>query len=189
MKIALVRHGEVDNAYLGCYNGHIDIGLSERGRDQAKALAEAFRGHAFDAVYCSDLLRARQTLAPFSLDVAPVYTEKLREKSWGRHEGMNFEAIVQRDGLVYENFEQWLNALDGEPIDTFIGRVCRFFLEELASKPHQEVLVMTHAGVVRVLMHLLKGLSLQEAFSVDFPYSAHTMLESDRWEFGAIRCV
>jgi broad specificity phosphatase PhoE len=189
MRITLVRHGEVDTAYQGCYNGHNDIGLSEKGHAQAKALAEAFRGRGFDAVYCSDLLRARQTLAPFSLKVAPVFSEELREKSWGRHEGMTFEAICAREGLVYEDFRQWLGALDGESVDAFIRRVRGFFLEELVSRPHEEVLIMTHAGVVRVLMHLLQGLSLQEAFGVDFPYGAYTTLENDRWEFGVVQCV
>jgi broad specificity phosphatase PhoE len=189
MKVTLVRHGEVDTAYLGCYNGHNTIGLSEKGHAQARALAETFRGRAFDAVYCSDLPRARQTLDPFVLNVTPVFSEELREKSWGRHEGMRFEAICAREGLAYEDFGQWLGALGGESVDAFVGRVRGFFLEELAPEACEEVLVMTHAGVIRVLMHLLKGISLQEAFSVDFPYGAYTTLESSRWEFGAVQCV
>ena len=65
MKITLVRHAEVDEAYHGCYNGHIDIGLSKRGEEQAIALAEMFSASEFDALYCSDLLRAKKTMQYF----------------------------------------------------------------------------------------------------------------------------
>ena len=86
MKITLIRHAEVDDAYLGCYNGHIDIGLSKKGKEQARKLAKQFSSENFDAVYCSDLIRAKDTLKPFFQAKDAIYTEKLREKSWGKHE-------------------------------------------------------------------------------------------------------
>jgi len=48
---------------------------------------------------------------------------------------------------------------------------------------------VTHAGVIRVLMHLLQNISLEAAFSVDFPYSAYTVLDTSNGEFGAVQCV
>jgi len=194
MMITLVRHGEVETAYRRCYNGHNDISLSPKGREQAKALGRRLEGHTFDAVYCSDLRRCRETLEPIIqtlyMSIAnPVYTPKLREKSWGRHEGMTFDAIVEREGLVYEDFLQWINALDGEPYDAYIDRIHAFFTRELTLTPYNSVLVVTHAGVIRVLMHLLQDISLEAAFSVDFPYSAYTTLDTSNWEFGAIQCV
>ncbi len=194
MMITLVRHGEVETPYQRCYNGHNDIGLSPQGKEQAQRLADHFRNSAFDAVYCSDLRRCRETLSPIiqnsKLTIQNLdYTPKLREKSWGRHEGMTFEAIAERDGLKYENFLQWINALDGEPYDAYIQRIKAFFIRELPLTPYNNVLAVTHAGVIRVLMHLLQGITLQEAFSVDFPYSAYTMLNTSTWEFGEIRCA
>ena len=64
MMITLVRHGEVEKAYQHCYNGHNDIGLSKRGRNEAEKLALFFKEIEFNAVYCSDLKRCRETLAP-----------------------------------------------------------------------------------------------------------------------------
>jgi alpha-ribazole phosphatase len=186
MKITLVRHGEIDNAYLNCYNGHIDIGLSERGRKQAKALAEAFRGRTFDAVYCSDLRRAKQTLAPFALGRKPIYTQMLREKSWGRHEGMDFDAICEREGLEYENFGQWIDALDGEPLDAYIGRVRRFFCDELPQTGSRDLLVMTHAGVIRALYAIIMELPPEKAFAIAFPYGALVTLDTKKRQFGEI---
>jgi len=194
MMITLVRHGEVETAYRHCYNGHNDISLSPKGREQAQELSRRLKGHTFDAVYCSDLRRCRDTLEPIIQTLQtnienPVYTAKLREKSWGRHEGMTFDAIVDREGLVYENFLQWITALDGEPYDAYIDRINTFFTCELMLTPYNNVLVVTHAGVIRVLMHLLQKITLEAAFSVDFPYSAYTTLDTSNWEFGAMQCV
>lgn len=194
MTITLVRHGEVEEAYQRCYNGHNDIGLSTQGRHEAEKLALFFKEREFNAVYCSDLRRCRETLAPIIQNIKYKikninYTPFLREKSWGEHEGMTFDAITKRDGLVYKDFLQWINALDGEPYDGYIERISRFFTEYLPRQSQENVLVVTHAGVIRVLMHLLQNITLEEAFSVDFPYSAYTTLNTQRWEFGAIQCV
>ena len=179
MIITLVRHGEIDNNYLGCYNGHIDIALSERGQKEASSVAKQFEHSTFNAVFCSDLIRTRETLHPFSLNVEPTFTNQLREKSWGSHEGMTFDAIVKRDSLTYDHFEQWINALDGEPYTAYVERIHQFFLEFLPSQPYDSVLVMTHAGVIRVLYAIILKLNLEEAFSIPFPYAAHTTLDTE----------
>jgi len=192
MMITLVRHGEVDEAYHRCYNGHNDITLSTKGREEAKALSKVLEHQTYDAIYSSDLRRCRETtehIISISKCMTPIYTQDLREKSWGRHEGMTFDAIVQRDGLVYENFEQWITTLDGEPYDLYISRIKEFFTQTLPQTPYNNVLVITHAGVIRVLMHLLQNISLEEAFSINFPYSAYTTLNTETWEFGAIQCA
>jgi broad specificity phosphatase PhoE len=189
MIITLLRHGEVDEAYKGCYNGHIDIGLSQRGKAEAKALAGAFKTEHFDAVFCSDLKRCRQTLEAFDLKIKPLYTQALREKSWGRHEGKRFEEIIKTESFAYASFEQWINALDGEEYPLYIERIEHFFKDFLPLSPHKNILVVTHAGVIRVLMHLLQNISLEEAFSKGFGYANYVRLDTQNWTFGEIQCV
>ena len=192
MIITLVRHGEVEKAYQHCYNGHNDISLSDKGVQEAEHLANYFEKCSFDALYYSDLKRTQQTakiINQKSKIKNQKSTQALREKSWGRHEGMGFEAIIARDGLQYENFEQWITTLDGEPYDDYIERVKAFFTEYLPQQSHNDLLVITHAGVIRVLMHLLQNITLEKAFSIDFPYSAYTTLDTKTWQFGAIQCV
>ena len=189
MKITLVRHGEVDEAYHSCYNGHIDISLSKKGHEQAKALAEHFQFEEFDAVFCSDLKRCKETLEAFTLQSRPVFTKALREKSWGRHEGMSYDEIVQKEEFNYENFEQWVSALDGEAYEEYIQRVKNFFTGFLPANPYENILIITHAGVVRVLMHILQGISLEEAFSTKFSYANYLVLETSKWEFEPVRQI
>lgn len=189
MKLTLVRHGEVDEAYHACYNGHIDISLSLNGHSQAKALANHFKSLEYDAVFCSDLKRCKQTLDAFSLECKPVFTQALREKSWGRHEGMKFDDIIAQEAFVYEDFEQWIHALDGENYPAYIQRVKGFFTEFLPANSYEDVLIITHAGVIRVLMHILKDISLQEAFSNSFSYANYVCLDTQTWTFEEIQCV
>jgi len=187
VKITLVRHTEVDEKYHKRYNGHIDIGLSKQGKAQAEVLAELFKGEVFNLVMCSDLLRARETLAPFDQAKDTLFTEQLREKSWGRHEGKSFDEIIAEGEIVYEHFEQWIEALDGEPYAEYIKRVEKFFFEYLPQQNANTVLVVTHAGVIRVLMALVQNISLQEAFCIDVPYASATVFDTDLQTFSTIK--
>lgn len=179
MKITLVRHAEVEEKYLGCYNGHIDIGLSSKGYADAKELKKHFKASEFDAIFCSDLRRAKETLKQFIDSDSVIYTKELREKSWGEHEGMSFDEITSTTNLNYVNFEQWTDALGGEEIAKFTSRVEKFFFEYLPTLKKDNVLVITHSGVIKTYMHLLKGISLEEAFSISIPYASFVVYNSE----------
>ena len=186
MKITLVRHGEVQTPFIGKYNGHNDIGLSEKGKKEAKKLAELFTCKEFDLVYCSDLRRAKETLQAFVQAKNAVFTEKLREKSWGKHEGLGFDEITAQ-GIVYKNFSQWIEALDGENYTEYVQRVKKFFFEELVTQKADNVLVITHAGVIRVLMAIVQNLSLEEAFALALPYTSYTIYDTNLKTFSTIK--
>ncbi|MEA3374507.1 MAG: histidine phosphatase family protein [Campylobacterota bacterium] len=188
MMITLVRHAEVEERYLSCYNGHIDIGLSKRGHEQAKALAEHFESNRFDAVYCSDLIRARETLSPIPLSAAPNFTNQLREKSWGRHEGKTFDEIKMMENEGYESFDQWLALLDGEDMKAYTDRIGHFFTAFLPAQEYENVLIVTHAGVVRSLMSILRKIPIEEAFGIQFGYANYVVVDTDTWQYGPVIC-
>ncbi len=187
MKITLVRHTEVDEKYHKKYNGHIDIGLSKRGQTQSQSLGRYFYDKEFDLVFCSDLKRAKDTLAAFRQVKDAVYTQKLREKSWGKHEGLSFDEIIAQNEIEYENFEQWITALDGEPYEEYIERIKAFFFEFLPLQNAENILIVTHAGVIRVLMALVQGLCIEDAFCIDVPYSAYVVYDTNLGSFSTIK--
>jgi broad specificity phosphatase PhoE len=171
LKLTLVRHAQVDELYHNCYNGHNEIGLSKEGHAQAKELCSLLDIFRFDAVYCSDTFRAKETLK-HSLHVEhAIYTDKLREKSWGRHEGMSFNDIITQEGIKYENFLQWIKALDGEDYELYIQRVREFFFDFLPSLQKENILVVTHAGVIRVFLSLVQNINLEDAFSIKIEHT------------------
>jgi alpha-ribazole phosphatase len=170
-----MRHASVDERYVGCYNGHIDIDLSPQGVREAAEAAAGLKDIEFDGVYCSDLLRCRQTLEHLGLASA-VFDERLREKSWGRAEGMKYDEICKRFGVVYESFAQFIDAVGGESIAEFEARVSWFF-DELRGKAHANALVVTHGGVIKTLLAKHRNLGLEEAFALDVPYASITIIE------------
>ena len=181
MIITLIRHGEVEDAYRGCYNGHNNIGLSPLGVKHSRTLAAHFKAQHFDACYCSDLRRAVETFEPFHRHA--TYTDALREKSWGRHEGLSYERICTMESCAYESFEQWINLLDGESIEAFQTRIARFY-GELLLKDYDSVLIMTHAGVIRMFYYLLQKVSLEEAFALPCEYGSFCTLDTHTSQFG-----
>ena len=61
--ILIARHGQSDWNHEKRWQGHADRPLTERGREQAQALADRLAHIELDAVYSSDLQRARDTAA------------------------------------------------------------------------------------------------------------------------------
>ncbi len=83
--VYFVRHGTTTSNEAGRFQGITNNPLGEVGLRQADALAERFRGSGVEAVYCSPLLRARQTAEGICryLDCEPISVDGLREVNGG----------------------------------------------------------------------------------------------------------
>ncbi|MFK5984107.1 MAG: histidine phosphatase family protein [Pseudomonadota bacterium] len=184
MLITLLRHAEIHANDKGRYIGHTDSPLSQFGEQDAITFAKYFvqynQNNNFDYIYSSDLKRCKQSLKPFlselNLAIEPVYSKLLREKFWGKHEGKNFDEICKMENTEYINFEQWINVLDGESIEEFIRRV-KIVLEELKQNDYKNILIMSHAGVIRTLIYLLSQLSFETSFYTSLPYASFVVLK------------
>src|SRR2546421_2092518 len=88
--LLLVRHGETDWNADGRLQGHTDRPLSDFGRRQARQLAEELANESLEAIYASDLARARETaeIVGKRLGLPVVLEPELREKDWGTGEGL-----------------------------------------------------------------------------------------------------
>jgi broad specificity phosphatase PhoE len=179
MIITLVRHAKVEEEYQGKYNGHLDISLSQEGKRQAKELGLKLQKLHFDKVYCSDLKRAKETLREFHLNATTTFTNIIREKSWGIHEGKSFQEI-EETGLKYVNFEQWIDALDGENPSIYKEKIRKYFYDVIAKQNAKNILIVTHGGVISTIFSIVKNISLEEAFSQTLEYGGITTLELDR---------
>jgi len=126
-RILAIRHGETAWNADGRVQGHRDIELNERGREQALALAAVLAGEAIDAVYSSDLQRARETAEAFALPAGlTVRTDaQLRERTFGRLEGFTFAEIEQRwpdDAARWRRREPDFAVGGGESLLVFYAR-------------------------------------------------------------------
>jgi len=91
--LLLVRHGETNWNAERRWQGHADVPLNDRGRKQARTLAEQLAGERIDVIYTSDLSRARDTADAVGarLGVEVVVDPDLREIDAGAIEGLTAE--------------------------------------------------------------------------------------------------
>src|SRR5215213_2410221 len=99
--LLLARHGETAWNSEGRWQGHTDIALSPRGREQAVALAGRLQrlGHAVARIRSSDLGRARETaeIVARTLGVTDLGVDpRLRERGFGVFEGLTREECGAR---------------------------------------------------------------------------------------------
>ena len=88
--IYVVRHGETEWNLIGKQQGHMDSPLTDRGIQQANALANGLVNRGIEFIYSSDLGRAFKTAKLISARLElPVQTDKrLRERHLGSLQGL-----------------------------------------------------------------------------------------------------
>jgi len=148
--LLLVRHGETDWNADGRLQGQTDRPLSDFGRRQARQLAEELDGEEFEAIYSSDLARARETaeIVGGQLGLAVTLDPDLREKDWGSWEGLT---AVERDRVEFL----------GESTEAHQERILRVLRRISEHHPGDGwVLVVTHGGSMRRVQTAALGMAL-----------------------------
>jgi broad specificity phosphatase PhoE len=150
-RLLLARHGA----------SHRDVPLNEQGRAQAAALAERLDRETIDAVWTSDLSRARETaeIVCTRLGMTAGITTELREIDVGGWEGMRFEQIRESHPeavAARERGEDIPRGGTGERVAEFQARVVSGLERAAATAPGGTLLLVVHGGVVKALVgHLL----------------------------------
>lgn len=158
----MVRHGQTQWNASRRFQGRTDIALSERGREQARAIARALKDEPFTHAYSSDLQRAYETAQTIAAlhDGLPVLTdERLREFDFGAWEGLTWPQIVERwpELLEREATAARLYAPnEGETFAAVVARVEAFLADVRALGPGANVLAVTHAGVLHAAVAALQ---------------------------------
>jgi len=169
-QIYLLRHEEVEKKYRNRYYGHLDVKLSLKGKVRSKIITKKLNAIKFDAIYSSDLLRASFMLNGLTQEKEASVTEDLREISWGRHEGLSYDEL-EKLGFVYENFEQWLSLFDGENLVEFKARVLNFYKKIISSR-EKKILLITHLGVINIILAHKNKTAIEEQFMKTLPYGS-----------------
>lgn len=157
MRLWLVRHGETEANVAGLYSGHAPTPLTERGIAQAQSLSGLLRNVPFDNVLCSELERARHTtqLILAEREVPLRVMPELNEMFFGDWEMRHHRDLAREDA---ENYAVWCNdwqnatPTNGEGFQAFSQRVERFIARLADYKDSQNLLVVSHQGVLSVLM-------------------------------------
>jgi 2,3-bisphosphoglycerate-dependent phosphoglycerate mutase len=163
--LLLARHGETDWNSERRWQGHADRPLNARGREQAHELAESLAGRRIDAIYASDLLRARETAEIVGAELGlPVTLDRnLREVDVGEWSGLVHTEIESRYPEGFRRWQQGLHGwVGGESYDEMGERVVRALVSIAARHPGETVFVVSHGGAIRACQATAAGLRNDE---------------------------
>ena len=164
-EIILIRHGETEWNSQKRMQGHSNSDLSEVGRGQIQALGELMKNVSFDHIYSSDSLRTRQTAEAITQYSGHTlqFDQRIREKNLGVFEGLTSTEAKERHPEIYRLFKTaGANYVidEGESTQQLLERALEFIEEIRLRHPQERVVMVTHGGVVRVLMKYALGLSI-----------------------------
>ncbi|KJU86952.1 Phosphoglycerate mutase [Candidatus Magnetobacterium bavaricum] len=183
--VYLLRHGKTIGDNERRYKGHTDVPLSDDGIRQAARSAQYIKRYAtrgIQRIYCSDLSRTIESAEmigkPF--DLTPVKVEGLRERHFGRWEGMTFDEVSQN---YPQEFDQWaknplaFSPIDGESTLDVSARVMPVFYDIIAKHRDESIVVVAHGGVNRVILATLIGVPLENLFRIEQDFNCINIIE------------
>ncbi len=172
MEILLIRHGETAWNRERRMQGHIDIPLNQEGRRQARALGAALVTERPDAIWSSDLQRARDTAEAVAdaLGMTVTLEASLRERCYGAFEGMTYEEIGDR---YPDSMAQWQRRepharfpagdREAETLHEFHQRCVATITNIARHHGSGKLVIVAHGGVLDSLYRAATGMPLDAA--------------------------
>lgn len=171
--IFLLRHGQICGAEEKRFIGTTDVPLDDTGLLQARYWQTVFSEFPLGAVYSSSLQRCDHTARQIAGKRPPVInTDALNEIHMGEWDGRAFEEIKMYYPEEFIKRGESLSSYrppDGESFQDLSNRVLVFFNEILARKK-EKILIVTHAGVIRVILCHILNLPLKDLFQIKPAY-------------------
>jgi len=166
--LVLVRHGESEWNAKSLWTGWTDVGLTEKGCEQARSAGAIIKDLHFDLCFTSDLKRAKQTWEEIQKIVnaenIPTVSDKaLKERDYGDLTGKNKWKIKEEYGE--EQFQKWRRGWDtpppsGESLKDVYERVLPYFKEKILPELEmgKNVIIVAHGNSLRALVKYLENI-------------------------------
>ena len=152
IKLYFIRHGRQNSGLC-----NVNVPLDDAGVRQAKLVAKRLGTYGIDKLYCSHLIRARET-AEFigdELGLEPVVEEDLREISFGDMEGLDDIQIKEKFGdfiVERRKAKEDIPNPGGESGQDVYNRampVIKKILEEARLNNYKSIAIVSHGGLIR----------------------------------------
>jgi len=171
MIVYVVRHGEAEGNREGRFLGQVDPPLTEAGREQARRQGAALKGMGIARILSSDLVRAHATASIIAeaLGLTVQSTPALREVCHGAIDGWLSSDIQNSEyGLARDKDKYNYRPPGGESYTDIEPRI----MSVLTQPPERPMLLVTHLGPMRVMLHRFCGRSQDEAVSAKIGHDA-----------------
>ncbi|HEY2568842.1 MAG TPA: histidine phosphatase family protein [Candidatus Udaeobacter sp.] len=161
-RVFMVRHGDTVLSAEDRFAGVTDVELSEKGREEARRLAERLRGEKITAVYASPLGRtvetARIIAEPHNLEVQPC--DGFREISHGHWEGMKRHEVEEKfpkEMAEWEKDPYTFAPAGGESGLAVTAGALPALIDLVRKHPGESILMVSHKATIRLLLSSLLG--------------------------------
>lgn len=195
--VFLVRHGEAAMPDGQGRWGRNSAELTPRGIGQVQRLAAALAPVPIDALYCSTLLRARQSaeLIGEQVGLAPVELKDLHEIDIGALEGVTLEAL----DALHSAFRPWIECSffgrfpaedfhhpadlcfpDGEDVHAMVARALPAFLDLVRTELGRTCVLVSHAWLIQALLCHVTGTPVTQYYRYAGRNASMNLVEVDR---------
>lgn len=164
--IYFVRHGQTDSNVNKIFPTP-DVSLNEHGFEQAQQTALSLKDVKFAACYCSPFLRAKQTcdaILQYHPELVPIYDTRIQARSYGKLENQPTSSLTFNRWKVGVYDEQ-IQTLGMETVTDLFQRIANFFDEILVKYPNQNILVVGHSCIGRVIAGYFNGIPADNDFT------------------------
>jgi probable phosphoglycerate mutase len=180
-ELVLVRHGETAWNTESRIQGHSDSPLTALGQAQARAIAARLADEKFDALFSSDLGRARETAAAIAGRTGHRATEdsRLRERNFGVGEGLTYGELDKRYPDVFSRERETdpdFRLPEGESRRQFHDRVVAAFTAVAEAHDGKRIVVVTHGGVLAILYRHVHGLGITAPHAIPIVNASYNVL-------------
>lgn len=168
-KLILIRHGQSEWNQKGLWTGWTDIGLSDKGKEEARLAAKELLSFHIDKVFTSTLTRAKQTWSEIAKitgneQIKTVESEALKERNYGDYTGKNKWEIKEQVGdKIFQEIRRGFRTPipHGETLEDVSKRVVPYYTEHILPelKDGKTVLISAHGNSLRALVKYLDKLS------------------------------
>jgi broad specificity phosphatase PhoE len=162
MTIHLARHGQTAYNHEGRFQGHSPVPLDATGREQAAALAGVAAGVEIVSLWCSPLLRARETadVVAARIGLQPIEDARFVETDTGDWTDRSFAEVRAEDPEGFARFERSDPSFRYPGGESFAEQSARVQagLADLRARPAAlPALVVCHRGVIRLALVVALG--------------------------------
>ena len=188
-KLILLRHGESEWNTLGKWTGLTDVGLTEKGEEEAKKAGESLKDISLDSGFCSVLKRAKDTLT-IALESAdktnlPVeYDAALNERDYGIYTGRDKWEVKEEVGdeqflAIRRGYDTYIE--NGENLKQVCERVHPYFESKILPilESGKNVIVSAHGNSLRALIKYIEGIKDEDAHAIEMKTGEIIMYEID----------
>jgi len=182
----LFRHGVTRDNSSGVFSGWRNVGLNEKGRNDAKIVALRLKDKKIDVAFHSGMKRSIETLN----EVLKYHKEcnlivedpRIKERNYGQLQGKTHLSVAESSGVA--KYDSWHRGYDtkppkGESIREVEKRVLAFIkdLLKLMKEKKVNVAISAHGNSIRPFRRYFEKLSVKEMCLLYNDYEAV-------WEYG-----